>query len=124
MIYHIDMPHVSGKKLKAETLGALEREFLDMFSVKREKADARAVVEEFFTDTERLMFGKRLATISMLADGYSFSEIRNAIGVTPQTVSRVYKMVTDGKYKRLAKAARELAHSGGFAEAIGLAKRP
>lgn len=117
------MPHLSAKKLKPETLEALEREFLELLSTNRTKADARGVAEEFFTDTERLMFGKRLATISMLADGYSFSEIRAAIGVTPQTVSRIYKMVTDGKYKRLAKAARELAHSGGFAQALGLDAR-
>lgn len=117
------MPHLSAKKLKAETVTALEREFLELLSSPRQKTDARGVAEEFFTDTERLMFGKRLATISMLSDGYSFSEIRNAIGVTPQTVSRIFKMVTDGKYKRLAKVARELAHSGGFAQSLGLDKK-
>jgi len=112
------MPHISLKKLKPETLAALEREFLDLLAAPRAKNEGRGVAEEFFTDTERLMFGKRLATISMLADGHSFSEIRAAIGVTPQTVSRIYKMLAEGKYKRLAKVIR----TGQVSEALGLKK--
>jgi IS30 family transposase len=53
------------------------------------------------------MLAKRLAIVVLLVRGYSFIQIGESLGVTPQTITRVWKSLKDGKYQKIARYARE-----------------
>jgi len=48
-------------------------------------------LQEFFTDSERIMFAKRLAIIQMLAKHYSWDVIASTLYVSRSTIARIYK---------------------------------
>lgn len=93
------MAHVSTKKLKPEVEKVLDDQLVAFLAASRTKAETRTMLEELFTSTERSMLGKRLATAALLADGYSFSQISESVGVTAQTINRVRKMLKREKHK-------------------------
>ncbi len=101
------MPHLSKQTLKKETEALLTDQLLTFVSVARTKSEARVLAEELFTETERLMLGKRLAVIVMLARGYSFTQIEETLAVTAQTVTRIWKECRSGKHARLMRYAKE-----------------
>jgi uncharacterized protein YerC len=99
------MAQMSKKKLKPEIEKILDDQLVSFLAASRTKAEARTMLEELFTSTERSMLGKRLATAALLADGYSFSEISELVGVTAQTINRVRKMLKGEKHKHLTMGA-------------------
>ncbi len=101
------MAHLSKKKLRPEIESAIEEHLLAFLSSSKSKEEARILSEELLTKTERLMLGKRLATIVMLARGYTFDQISEALAVSPQTISRVWKEFMDGEHEKLVRYTRE-----------------
>jgi uncharacterized protein YerC len=101
------MPHVSKQTLKKETAALLSDQLLTFVSIARTKQEALVLAEELFTETERLMLGKRLAIIVMLARGYSFTQIEETLAVTPQTITRLWKECKEGKHAKIQRYARE-----------------
>jgi Trp operon repressor len=101
------MPHVSRKKIKKEIATELADQFLTFLSITQSKTEARILANELLSQTERVMLAKRLAIIVLLVRGYSFVQIGEALGVTPQTITRVWKGMKDGKYQKIARYARE-----------------
>jgi len=101
------MPHVSKKRIKKEVATELADQFLTFLSITQSKAEARILANELLSQTERVMLAKRLAIVVLLVRGYSFTQIGESLGVTPQTITRVWKSLKDGKYQKIARYARE-----------------
>lgn len=106
------MPHVSKKKIKKEVATELADQFLTFLSLAHTKGEARILASELLSQTERVMLAKRLASVVLLVRGYSFTQIEEALGVSRQTVVRVWKDMKAGKYDKIARYARE--HTGHF----------
>ena len=101
------MPHVSKKKIKKEVATELADQFLTFLSLARTKGEARVLANELLSQTERVMLAKRLATVVLLVRGYSFTQTEEALGVTRQTVVRIWKDIKTGKYDKIARYAQE-----------------
>jgi uncharacterized protein YerC len=101
------MPHVSKKRIKKEVTTELADQFLTFLSLAQSKKEARILANELLSQTERVMLAKRLATVVLLVRKYSFTQIQDALGVTRQTVIRVWKDVKAGKYDHITRYARE-----------------
>lgn len=52
-------------------------------------SEAKLFVEDFFTESEKQMFAKRLAILLALKEGNSYEEIRKKYGVSSATISSV-----------------------------------
>ena len=100
------MTHVSQKKIKKDVAAELADQFLTFLAIARTKKDARVLVNELLSQTERVMLAKRLAVVVLLTRGYSFTQIEGALGVTRQTSVRLWKEVKRGKYEKVVRYAR------------------
>lgn len=72
----------------------------------RTKRDARVLLNELLTDTERVMLAKRFAVIAMLAHGYSFQQIQRLLLVSPDTVGRLWRDIKNGSHSTLIQYAK------------------
>ena len=99
------MPHISQKKLDPKHLGNLQRELIRSFERASMNIKTTGVFHEFFTRTEKIMFAKRLAVISMLQKGISHYMISQALGMSPSTIERLALRYEQGKYEHLIKEA-------------------
>ncbi len=99
------MPHISNKILNPEQMKKLKKELVRAFE--RASADVKTsnVFYEFFTHTEKIMFAKRLAVITMLKKGVSHYMISVALGVSPSTVARLSLRYEKGRYEHILKHA-------------------
>ncbi|MFZ1075557.1 MAG: Trp family transcriptional regulator [Minisyncoccia bacterium] len=114
MIYHTTMAHVSRKKIKKQIAAELADQFLTFLTVARTKKDAHIFADELFSQTERVMLAKRLAIVILLVRGYSFTQVEESLGVTRQTVVRIWKDIQSGGYRKIASYARK--HTRHFEE--------
>ncbi len=103
----IHMPHVSRKKIKKEVATELADQFLTFLSLAHTKGEARILASELLPQTERVMLAKRLAGVVLLVRGYSFTQIEDALGITRQTVIRIWKDMKAGKYDKIIRYARD-----------------
>lgn len=101
------MSHVSRKRLKKEFATELADQFLTFLSLAQTKKEARILANELLSQTERVMLAKRLAVVVLLVRGYSFTQIEEALGVTRQTVVRIWKDMKTGKYDKIVRYARD-----------------
>jgi len=96
------MSQISSKELDNKTLkriyGQLVKTISDLGSIKY----SEDFTEEFFTETEQIMFAKRLAIILLLSENFSWKTIEKILKVTPATISRIAK-VLDGEGYQFAK---------------------
>ncbi|MFA6519388.1 MAG: Trp family transcriptional regulator [Candidatus Paceibacterota bacterium] len=106
------MPHISKKKIKKEVATELADQFLTFLALARTKSEARILANELLSQTERVMLAKRLAVVVLLVRGYSFTQVEDALGVSHQTVVRIWKDTKSGKYVKITRYARE--HTGHF----------
>ncbi|MFZ1075217.1 MAG: Trp family transcriptional regulator [Minisyncoccia bacterium] len=101
------MTHVSKKKIKKPIAKDLADQFLTFLTVAHTKQDARIFANELFSQTERVMLAKRLAIVILLTRGYSFTQIESSLGVTRQTVVRIWKEMQVGGFRKIAFYARK-----------------
>lgn len=57
--------------------------------------EARSFFQDFFTNSERQMFAKRLAILFALNEGKSYEEIRKLYGVSSATISSVAETMSN-----------------------------
>lgn len=100
------MVYVSKKKVDPKIESVLADQLLSFFAAAKTKREAATLVGELFTESERVMFAKRLAVVVMLERGYSFQAIERALKVTPQTVSRLWQQRKDGAFIKICRYAR------------------
>ena len=82
------MTHISKKRLSPKSEAILKNSIFQVYKNVNSK-DLRLLIPALITETEMLMIAKRLATVIMLADGYSYLEISRSLHLTKQTISRI-----------------------------------
>jgi len=97
------MPHISNKHLKNDELKKFYGEMIEIFGLASKKLKLKNVGNEFFTKTEKIMFAKRFAVITMLAKEISNYEISQKLAMSPATVDRMSLKFEKGDYNELIK---------------------
>jgi uncharacterized protein YerC len=101
------MTHISRKKIKKDVADELADQFLTFLSLTRTKQDARTLARELLSQTERVMLAKRLAVVVLLVRGYTFVQIEETLGVSRQTVVRLWRETKEGRYEKIIRYARK-----------------
>jgi len=99
------MPHISKRKLSDADLARLHKELVKSFERSFKNLKTKSVFDEFFTDTEKIMFAKRLAVIAMLKEEVSTYMIAESLGMSPSTTARMSLNFELGKYDHVIKEA-------------------
>ncbi len=113
------MAFVSKKPLSKETLQAIKKQFLQLSGGQKSKE----TLAELLTDTEFLMLAKRMATILMLIDGYSYYRIQQALGVSVSTSKRLHSLLIGGSFTHLEKITSNKKRRTEIESYIGLILR-
>jgi uncharacterized protein YerC len=101
------MPHISSKKLSPQLLEKLFKKFLVVLERAQDKQHFALVVNELFTQTEKIMFAKRLAIILMLANNTPQHKIVDILKVSPTTVAKTSLGIEIGKYNAILKISKQ-----------------
>ncbi len=101
------MPHISKKKLKKEYLQKLFGELSEVLERSAKKSWTRLFLQEFLTETEKIMLSKRFAVIYLLSEGVPQSYIYESLGMSPSTVARMSLKYEIGKYDDILKIAKK-----------------
>ncbi len=101
------MPHISSKKLDKDILEKLFNKLFSTFKQANKKESIPKMFDELFTDTEKIMFAKRLAIILMLNSNIPQHRIVMILKVSPSTVARMSLGIEIGKYKSIIKISLE-----------------
>lgn len=101
------MPHISNKELKLEDLNNLFLQLVKMINTTGTERKSEILFQGFFTDTEKIMFAKRLAIVFMLNEGISKPYISDTLFVSPSTVDRVSLKFEIGKYDYIVKILKK-----------------
>jgi len=96
----IGMVHVSKKRLKKEVADKVHKQFLHTVTNLRGTEGSRTL-EELFTQTEQVMFAKRLAAIFMLTQGAPPFHASKVLRLSSSTVSRLQIELENGKYTHI-----------------------
>src|SRR3989344_7509586 len=83
------MPHVSKYRLKPYEEQKLKSTFKMILARISSKKDMDYFLKFLLSDTEQLMFSKRIAVAVLLKEGFSEVEIAGRLGVTKETVNRI-----------------------------------
>ncbi len=87
-----EISRINDKEMQA-TLEALGKAAA---RIKGEDA-VKVFINDILTDSERITVGRRLLIANMILNGQTYYEIKNQIGVSPNTFTRVGQWLT-GKY--------------------------
>lgn len=95
------MPHVSHRKVSDEVLKRIVAEFTTTLLVLRDREMDARFLDEFFTETERLMFAKRFAMLALLEKGMPAQRVSEALKVSPSTVARFSVRLGKNRFPRI-----------------------
>jgi uncharacterized protein YerC len=101
------MPHVSKHKLKPELLNKLSDKLLAIFQKAQKKDFLYSIFDELFTETEKIMFAKRLAIVLMLDKKIPQHRIVDMLKVSPSTVAKASLKIDIGKYSVILKISKK-----------------
>ncbi len=82
------MPHVSRRKLKEKVESELVNSLQTVVTKIRDKQEMNAFLKSLLSDTEKIMFAKRLAIVVLLDEKIPESTISSILNVTRETVAR------------------------------------
>lgn len=99
------MPHVSKKKLNQDVLDGISVQLTKIFKLSFEKESTELFVEEFFTNTEKIMLAKRLSVILLLGKGMPQDLICEKLKMSPSTISKISFDLKRGKYDSILNIA-------------------
>lgn len=102
------MTRVSREKLDHQTQEQLFSQLAQIFSSANQKQTA-ALFEALFTDTEKTMFVKRLASILLIAEDYSTYAIAQRLKISDSTVRSIRLQSQAGKFDALINLTRRAA---------------
>lgn len=97
------MSFVSKHKLDTHVEKKLYAQLADLFTAHQGKRASTQLMYELFTPTERLMFAKRVAIITLLERKYSSYSIALALHVSESTVMRIDARRQKGAYTHMIK---------------------
>ena len=97
------MPHVSKRKLKEKAESELNRSFQTVLTKINNTAEMDLFLTSLLSNTEKLMFTKRLAVVVLLDENIPESTIANILNVTRETVARQrYRLELKGEGYKIA----------------------
>lgn len=99
------MPHVSKKKLSKKHEDMLYAKLVEVFGSGK---DTETLFDEFFTETEKTMYAKRLAVIYLLYKQVPTSYIYETLGMSPATVARMSVQFETGKFKHVVSKFKKI----------------
>ena len=91
------MTNVSHTPLKNNTQNKIQSQFAD-FLGSLSSPQAAKFFASFLTESEQIMFTKRLAIIMMLEEQVPYSHIAKVLNVSPATVDRLDKKRQNGEF--------------------------
>lgn len=98
IVYYIEMPHISNKKLDDKYFHKLYSQLVKVFDTAGTSRTDENLLAEFLTDTEKIMLTKRLAILCMLSEGISKPYISDILFVSLSTVDRISLRYESGGY--------------------------
>lgn len=99
------MTNVSKKPLDTQLRQKLFKQFATLFASSSEQKMA-ALFIELFTESEQIMFIKRVGIILMLAKGYSGYTIAHTLEVSAMTVGSIKQKYQAGEYDQLVQITK------------------
>jgi len=99
------MTNVSKNKLDGATQQKLFAQFGALFAQSNQKHITN-LFEALFTDSEKIMFMKRLAVILMIAEGHSTYTVAKALHVSDKTARDIKVKLLLGSYDDIIKATK------------------
>ena len=95
------MPHVSKRKLEEKFAKDLFLETVSVFEKAARKGELKQVLGELLTPTEKIMFAKRLAVISMLAQNIPIHVIADNLSMSSSTIDIMSLRFEVGSYSHV-----------------------
>ena len=92
------MPHISQKRMDDKDFDKIYDQLISFFDTAGNKRKSDLLFREFLTDTEKIMFAKRLSILCLIDDGVSEHYISNILNVSPSTVNRILLKYEIGKF--------------------------
>ena len=92
------MPHVSNRKIADDQFKKIYTHLISMVDTAGTKRKSDSLLKEFFTESEKMMFAKRLAILWMIHEGISTHNIADTLLVSPSTVSRISARYEQHRY--------------------------
>lgn len=94
------MAQISKMELDAEVARYIERQLL-LVLFKSRSRESMSIFSDLLTDTERLMFAKRMAAVLMLIDEQSYYRIEQVLGMSTSTSKRLHSLLSTGVFSNL-----------------------
>jgi uncharacterized protein YerC len=101
------MPHISKKKLGKKTVGKIFSKLIILLGKARNHREISNILDELFTETEKIMMAKRLALILMLDGNIPHQRIQEVLTMSPSTIARLYFGIERGKYEFIRNIAKK-----------------
>jgi len=92
------MPHISSKKIEDKYFQKIYDQLISVFDSAGSKRKSGLFLKEILTDTEKIMFTKRLGIICMLSENVSKTYISEILLVSPSTINKISLKYEIGKY--------------------------
>lgn len=84
-----DLSKEGKKELATRIEKPTEEKFIQLLSDLKLYKDTKTFISDFFTESERETFAKRLAVLESLQNGKSYKDIRSELGVSSATISSI-----------------------------------
>lgn len=94
------MPHLSTRHLDPEV-----RKHIDSQLIRLLLRNGPKLLRQLLTETEQLMLAKRLATLLMLEEDFSYYRIASTLGISTSTIKRLHKGLLNGDLPAIEKIA-------------------
>ena len=95
------MPHISKRKLEEKFVKDLFLEIVSVFEKAGRRGELKRVLGELLTPTEKIMFAKRLAVISMLAQNIPIHVIADNLSMSSSTIDIMSLRFEVGSYSHV-----------------------
>jgi uncharacterized protein YerC len=88
------MVNVSKVKIDEQIYSKIYNQFISALT-NLDKQKSVALIDDLLTEPEKIMLVKRLAIMVMLKEGLSNFTIRNSLKISPSTVTRISKLLSE-----------------------------
>jgi uncharacterized protein YerC len=84
---------ISAKNLTRSTESGIVNQLYSLLADLRTRAEVKAFLNDFLSETEQTVFAKRLAIAQLLTEGKSYKEIKASLKVSSATISSVAELI-------------------------------
>ena len=100
------MPHVSKQKVEGKVFESLYKE-LESLIIKSDSKNARLVLNDLLTKTEKIMLAKRLVAGLMFSQGCSQYQVWTTLKISSSTAARMSLAYERGDYNNILTVLKE-----------------